>query len=147
MKPLFQDRLRNKQAYYDALEYAQRGSLDITDWLTWFLSQVEAATSHGVQEVGRVLARGYFWAEVRRLTLNDRQEMLLKNVLSPMNADLAVSNRRYRGITKTSRTTAVRDLAELAEMGLVIPFGEARSASYKVDLDRFLPDAFGVAAS
>lgn len=134
--------MKNKQSYYDALEHAQRGSLDITEWLMWFLSQVEAATRHGVQEVGRVLARGRFWAEVRRLRLNDRQEMVLKNVLSPMSADLAVSNRRYRAITNTSRATAVRDLTELAEMGLVIPFGETRAASYKVNVDRFLPDAF-----
>ena len=136
--------MRNKDAYYNALEQAQRGSLDITTWLIWFLSQVEAATRHGFQEVGRVLARGYYWAEVRKFTLNDRQEMMLKNVLSPMSADLAVSNRRYRAITKTSRATAVRDLAELAETGLVVPFGEARAASYRVNLERFLPDAFRV---
>jgi len=134
--------MRNKQVYYDALEHAQRESLDITDWLSWFLSQVEAATRHGVQEVGRVLARGHFWAEVRRLALNDRQMMMLKNVLSPMSTDLAVSNRRYRAITTASRATAVRDLAGLAEMGLVVPYGEARSASYRVDLDRFLPEVF-----
>jgi Fic family protein len=134
--------MRNKDAYYDSLEQAQRGSLDITTWLTWFLSQVEAATRHGFQEVGRVRARGYYWAEVRKFTLNGRQEMVLKNVLSPMSVDLAVSNRRYRAITKTSRATAVRDLSELAEMGLVVPFGEARAASYRVDLERFLPDAF-----
>ena len=134
--------MRNKQAYYDALEKAQRGSLDLTDWLVWFLAQVEAATQEGTQEVGRVLARREFWAEVRRLPLNDRQEMVLRNVLSPMSFDAAISNRRYRAITKTSRATAVRDLAELAAMGLVIPFGEARSASYRVDLDRFLPEGF-----
>jgi Fic family protein len=134
--------MRNKGGYCDALEQAQRGSLDITGWLRWFLSQVEAATGHGVQEVGRVLARAQFWAEVRRLPLNHRQEMALRSVLSPMSADLAVSNRRYRAITKTSRATAVRDLAGLAEMGLVIPYGEARSASYRVDLERFLPEAF-----
>lgn len=134
--------MKNRQAYYDALEHAQRGSLDITDWLAWFLGQVEAATGQGVQEVGRVLARGRFWTEVRRLPLNERQEKVLRSVLSPMSADLAVSNRRYRAITKTSRATAVRDLAALAEMGLVVPFGEARSASYRVDLDRFLPEAF-----
>jgi Fic family protein len=134
--------MKNKQAYYDALEHAQRGGLDITEWLTWFLSQVEAATSHGVQEVGRVLARGYFWAEARRLRLNDRQEMVLKNVLSPMSTDHAVSNRRYRAITGTSRATAVRDLTELSEMGLVVPYGEARSASYRVNLERFLPAGF-----
>ena len=65
-----------------------------------------------------------------------------RNVLSPMGEDLAVSNRRYRAITKTSRATAVRDLSALADMGLVLPCGEARSASYRVDLERFLPESF-----
>lgn len=135
--------MRNKKSYYDALEHAQRGTLDVTEWLMWFLAQVRAATDHGVLEVGHVLARGRFWAEANRLRLNDRQEMVLKNVLSPMCADLAVSNRRYRSITGTSRATAVRDLADLADMGLVVPYGEARSASYLVNLERFLPDGFG----
>lgn len=68
--------------------------------------------------------------------------MVLKNVLSPMSTNLAVSNRRYRAITGTSRATAVRDLADLAGKGLVVPYSEARSASYLVDLERFLPADF-----
>ena len=132
--------MKNKFAYYDALEQAQRGDLDVTNWLSWFLAQVQAATTAGVKEVGWVLARGRFWAEVRRLPLNDRQELMLKRVLAPASADLAVSNRRYRAITNTSRATAVRDLIDLATMKLVVPYGEARSASYLVDLERFLPE-------
>jgi Fic family protein len=134
--------MKNKKAYYDALESAQRGSLDVTGWLAWFLAQVEAATRQGVQEVGRVLARTRFWTEARSLRLNDRQEKVLRNVLSPMSADLGVSNRRYRAITGTSRATAGRDLAELSELGLVVPYGEARSASYLVNLERFIPEGF-----
>ena len=134
--------MRNRDSYYGALEEAQRGTLDVTRWLVWFLAQVEAATRQGVQEVGRVLARGSFWAEARRLRLNDRQSRALQNVLSPMSLDLAISNRRYRAVTGASRATAGRDLVELAELGLVIPFGEARGASYRVDLDRFLPEGF-----
>ena len=68
------------------------------------------------------------------------------NVLSPMSSGLAVSNRRYRAITGTSKATASRDLAELANLGLVVPFGAARASSYLVDLDRFLPDAFRTGA-
>jgi Fic family protein len=137
----------NREAYYGALERAQRGGLDVTDWLLWFLAQVEAATGDGFRAVGFVLARGRFWAEARRLPLNDRQEKVLRSVLSPMSPERAVSNRRYRAITKTSRATAVRDLTALAEMGLVVPFGEARSASYRVDLERFLPEPFQDPAS
>jgi Fic family protein len=134
--------LRTKDTYYDVLEQAQRGTLDITDWLVWFLLQVEAATRHGMQEVGRVLARGAFWAEARRHSLDDRQEKVLKAILSPTSPAPEVSNRRYRAITGVSRATAVRDLAKMAEMGLLVPYGETRSASYRVDVDRFLPELF-----
>lgn len=134
--------MRNKASYYEALERTQRGTLDITAWLAWFLSQITLAARQGVNEIGRVLARGRFWAEVRRLPFNDRQEMVLRNVLSPMSSDLAISNRRYRAITKASRATAVRDLNQLVEMGLATPYGEARSASYLIALDQFLPEGF-----
>jgi len=138
--------MRNKPAYYDALEHAQRGSLDITLWLEWFLAQVAASARHGIAELGSVLARSCFWAEAHTLPINDRQERVLVNVLSPMSSGLAVSNRRYRAITGTSKATASRDLAELANLGLVVPFGAARASSYLVDLDRFLPDAFRTGA-
>lgn len=134
--------LRNKAAYYDALEHAQRGSLDVSAWLEWFLSQVEAAAREGFQEMGRVLARSYFWAEVERLRVPERQRRVLHSVLSPMSPEMSISNRRYRAITGISRATSKRDLAELAEKGLVVPFGEARAASYRVNLEPFLPDAF-----
>ena len=134
--------MKNKAAYYDALEHAQRGSLDVNDWLEWFLSQVETAAREGFREIGRVLARGYFWAEVEKLRVPERQWKVLHSVLSPMSPEMSISNRRYRAITGISRATSKRDLAELAEKGLVVPFGEARAASYLVNLDPFLPDAF-----
>jgi Fic family protein len=134
--------MKNKAAYYDALEHAQRGSLDVSDWLEWFLSQVETAAREGVREIGRVLARSAYWAEVEKLRVTERQGKVLHGVLSPMSPEMTISNRRYRAITGVSRATAKRDLAELAEKGLVVPFGQARAASYRVNLDPFLPDAF-----
>jgi len=132
--------MKNKSAYYGALEVAQRGAMDLTAWLEWFLSQVEEGAKEGIREIGRVIARGYFWAEMKKLRVTDRQEKVLYNVLSPMSMDIDISNRRYRAITGISRATSKRDLAELAEKGLVVPFGAARSASYKVNLDKYLPD-------
>jgi len=136
--------LRAKDSYYDALEQTQRGSLDVTAWLAWFLAQVEAATRAGLREVGRVLARSAFWAEARRFRLEERQERALHAILSPMNPEADVSNRKYRALTGVSRATAQRDLAVLAGMGLLIPFGEARAASYRVALERWLPEGFEV---
>lgn len=134
--------MRNKQSYYDALENAQRGSIDITDWLEWFLSQVMQATQHGVREVAMVMARNRFWAMARKYSLNSRQEMVLKAILSPMSREDAVSNAYYCKLADTNRTTAARDLVELVGMDLLRPYGAGRSASYRVDLGRFTPDWF-----
>lgn len=131
--------MRNKQVYYDALESAQRGGLDITDWLAWFLSQVLQATQQGVREVAMVMARSRFWAMARQYSLNPRQEMVLKAILSPMSREDAVNNAYYCKLADTNRTTASRDLAELAGMDLLLPCGAGRSASYRVDLGRFTP--------
>jgi Fic family protein len=131
--------MRNKQDYYDALESAQRGGLDITDWLAWFLSQVMQATQHGVREVAMVMARSRFWAMARKFSLNPRQEMVLKAILSPMSREDAVSNAYYCKLADTNRTTASRDLAELVGLDLLRPYGAGRSASYRIDLSRFTP--------
>ena len=132
--------MRSKKNYYDALESAQRGSLDLTDWLTWFLIQVQRATRHGLLEVARVLARSRFWATARKYSLNARQEKVLKAMLSPMSREDAVSNSYYCKLADTNRTTAGRDLAELVDMGLLLPYGGGRSASYRVGLERFAPE-------
>jgi Fic family protein len=134
--------MRARPDYYAALQQAQRGALDVTPWLLWFLRQVQAAALDGVREVGLVLARSCFWEHVRQVGINDRQAAVLENLLAPMSQDTAVSNRRYRAITKVSRATASRDLAELANLGLVVPYGESRAASYRVDLERYLPEGF-----
>ncbi|MGH7869931.1 MAG: Fic family protein, partial [Candidatus Dormibacteraceae bacterium] len=56
--------MQNKGHYYDALEAAQQGSLDVTEWLIWFLDQVKAATATGADEILNVLARRQLWEKV-----------------------------------------------------------------------------------
>lgn len=131
--------MRNKNDYYDSLENAQRGNLDITNWLVWFLAQVYQATQQGVREIAMVLARSHFWASARKFKLNDRQETVLKAILSPTSREDAVSNAYYCKLADTNRTTAARDLAELVEMDLLRPYGGGRSSSYRVALDRYTP--------
>jgi len=132
--------MRNKEDYYDSLEHAQRGGLDITNWLVWFLTQVHEATQQGIREIALVLARSHFWATARKFKLNDRQETVLKAILSPLSQEDAVSNAYYCKLADTNRTTAARDLADLVEKDLLRPYGGGRTSSYRVVLDRFTPE-------
>ena len=128
--------IRDKDAYYDALEAAQGGNLDVTPWIAWFLGEVQKATHHGIEEILRVLARHRFWAQAERLDLNERQIEALRRALSPFNDGDGLSNRWYRKITSTNRTTATRDLGQLVALGLLEASGEKRGVAYRVRLER-----------
>jgi Fic family protein len=132
--------VRRKDAYYDALEQAQRGGLDVTAFVAWFLGEVREAARQGVEEVYRVLARSRFWARADQYHLNARQIKALRHALSPFNAESVLSNRKYRTITEAIRTTATRDLTQLVELGLLVLSGEKRGATYRVPLETFLPE-------
>jgi Fic family protein len=131
--------LRNREGYYAALEAAQRGTLDVTAWLGWFLGEAEGAIRHGIEEVHRVTARNLFWSRAERLPLNDRQVRALKWLLSPAAGAEHITNRFYRSFTDSNRTTALRDLTSLVDLGLLESGRGGRSTSYRVPLERFLP--------
>lgn len=133
--------MRNKDAYYDALESAQRGTLDATGWLLWFLKQAEAAMRHGLAEIQRVVTRSRFWAHANTLELNERQRTVLHQILGPGVLEYGVVSRsHYLKILRndTGTATATRDLKDLVEKGLMVPLeGKGRSSSYRVLLECF----------
>lgn len=136
--------LRHRPAYYEALERAQKGGLDLTDWIAWFLEELGQALEAGLREARLVLARSLFWAQASRLGLNERQEAGLRRALGPRGNEDAgeegtLSNRRYRAATGANRITSTRDLAHLVDLGLLVPHGAGRGAAYRVPLERFLP--------
>jgi Fic family protein len=140
--------LRNKAGYYDALERAQHGGLDITGFLDWFLEELREALDHGIREAFLVVARTKFWQHAAGLRLNDRQEKGLRSALAPRTdrspaEEGTLSNRHYRAVTGANRITATRDLAQLVELELLVAHGAGRGAAYRVPLERYLPGGDG----
>lgn len=136
--------IRNRNAYYDALEQAQRGPLDITPWMGWFLDQFQDAARNGIREVFRVAARTRFWEEAQGLGLNDRQIKVLHAALSPFNEHGGLShNLAKRVLQGISRPTITRDLRNLVVHGLIAPANPShhhgQGAAYQILLDKFLP--------
>lgn len=127
---------RQRRHYYDVLEATQRGGLDITPWLVWFLQQVAAACDLAQGTVARCLARARFWLRFGSVDLNENQRKVLSRLLEagPDGFEGGLTNRKYMGLTKTSRATAYRELADLVAKGCVVPTGAGgRSASYVLD--------------
>lgn len=126
---------RQRDAYYDALNAAQRGAGDATAWLAWFVGTFADACRASAALVDEALGRARFWSEHRHVTLNERQRKALNRMLDagPGRFDGGLTARKYVGMTGASRAAAGRDIAELVAAGLLVA-GAASGRSTYYDL-------------
>ncbi len=126
--------LEEREGYYDVLEKTQAGSLDITEWLTWFLGCLDRAIKQSSRISDSALEKELFWQDLkkRNLSPNDRQKKVLNKLFSGFEGKL--TRDKWMKITKTSSRTALRDIEELIAAG-VIEQEEAggRSTSYRLN--------------
>ena len=108
---------KEKQAYYRELEMAQRGDLDVTSWLVWYLSCVENALIHSDVLLDKIFTRAHFWSVHRGVILNERQQKMLTLLLDDFIGKLQTS--KWAKICKCSHDTASRDIRELIQLGLL----------------------------
>jgi Fic family protein len=131
--------LRERESYYEILERTQRDGLDVTDWLAWFLAQVEAAASAAEQTVANTLTKARFWLAHQATALNQRQRKVLNRLLDagPDGFEGGINTRKYGSLTRTSRATAYRELADLVEKGCLRAMGKGgRSSAYEIYAER-----------
>jgi Fic family protein len=126
---------RERDAYYAALNDAQRGTGDVTAWLAWFLAAFEHACRRSLSIVDESLVRARFWSEHRELEMNERQRKVLNRMLDagPGRFEGGLTTRKYVGMTGASPATASRDIADLVAKGLLAP-GAAGGRSTYYDL-------------
>ena len=127
--------LRKREHYYAILESTQRGNLDVTGWLLWFLAQVEAAANAAEQTVATTLAKARFWLGHQSTGINERQRKVLNRLLDagPDGFAGGINTRKYMSLTNISRATAYRELADLVEKGCLQQSGSSgRSSGYLV---------------
>ncbi len=120
---------RERNTYYAILEESQRGGLDITPWLEWFLGCLGRAIDGAEVTLAAVLRKARVWQEANRHPLNERQRLVLARLLDDFVGKL--TSGKYAKLAKCSPDTALRDLRELMEYGLLVR-GESggRSTSY-----------------
>ncbi len=120
---------RERKAYYDILERTQKGTLDVTGWLLWFLRMLDEAVGHAHRSLDAVLDKARFWQRVSGASLNARQVRVLNRLLDGFEGKL--TSGKWAALAKCSSDTALRDINELVAMG-VLRRSEAggRSTSY-----------------
>lgn len=119
---------RNK--YYDILESTQKGNLDITEWLTWFLDCLMQSMEQTEEIIKKTMVRAQFWETNKETLFNARQQKILQLLLDDFFGTLKVS--KYAKIAKTSTDTALRDLQDLVRKEVLEQIGSGRSTSYKL---------------
>ncbi|HLE68369.1 MAG TPA: Fic family protein [Vicinamibacteria bacterium] len=120
-----------RKDYYRQLEAAQRGDLDITSWLTWFLGCLGRALEGAEQVLASVLYKAKLWQRINRRPVNDRQRLVINRMLDGFQGFLTTS--KYAKLAKCSPDTALRDIRELLERRVLVQnSGGGRSTSYRL---------------
>ena len=105
-----QIRIERKE-YYHILEKTQKGDLDITEWIKWFLSCLINALNATEKILTRVLVKADFWNKHSKTIINERQKKVLNILLDEFEGKL--TSMKWAKITKCSKDTAIRDINDL----------------------------------
>lgn len=125
--------MQRRNQYYDILEKTQRGSLDITPWLDWFLDVLGDAMLQGQQRFERVVRKARFWRRHAQTVLNERQIKILNRMLNGWGEEFTegINASKYGSLGRVSKATSTRELADLVRKDCLhkLP-GGGRSTRY-----------------
>ncbi|MCG3764316.1 Fic family protein [Vibrio cincinnatiensis] len=126
--------LANRKSYYEILEQSQKGDLDITTWLMWFLNTLGETFTNVLEEIDKTVFKTNFWRNVDQTRLSSEQVKVLNRMLDG-DFDQGINTSQYHKVAKVSKPTASRHLAALVELGcLVKSDAGGRSTRYKLAL-------------
>lgn len=120
-----------RKEYYLQLESAQRGSLDITAWLVWFLTCLDRSIENTDTVLSSVLDKARVWQRVNQAPVNERQRRVINRMLDDFEGPMTTS--KYAKLAECSSDTALRDIQALLERGIIEKNpGGGRSSSYRL---------------
>ena len=118
-----------RNAYYEALEASQKGTMEVTEWQEWFLGCLTRAIAGAQDTLASVLLKARFWDRFATEPLNQRQVKVLNRMLDGVEGKLSSS--RWAKLAKCSQDTAYRDILDLMARGVLKRNpGGGRSTSY-----------------
>ena len=120
---------RERSTYYKILEKCQKGTLDITSWVEWFLGCLKRAIEASDETLEAILAKARFWENHAGEPFNDRQHSMINRLLNGFEGKLTSS--KWAKIKKCSQDTALRDINNLVEREILTKESAGgRSTSY-----------------
>ncbi len=123
--------LSERQRYYKVLQKVQHSSGDITEWLDWFLHCLKNAMLTTENTTRKIVRKAEFWKLHEHVPINERQRLMLNKLFEGFEGKLQTS--KWAKITKTSTDTALRDIKDLVEKGILQQTEEGgRNANYEL---------------
>ncbi len=123
---------KERKNYYAILEKTQKGGLDITSWIVWFLHCMQRAIEQSQLKLDMVIKKGQFWESVADRPFNARQRKVINRLLDGFEGKLTTS--KWSRIAHCSQDTAYRDILELMGWGILIKNPEGgRSTNYSLN--------------
>jgi Fic family protein len=122
---------KERNSYYDILEKAQKGSLDITNWFEWFLKCLLNSIESSEKLLEKVIYKHEFWLQNSKVSINDRQRKILNMLMDDFEGVLNTT--KWAKIGKCSQDTALRDIQDLIEKGILAKSEQGgRSTNYEL---------------
>jgi Fic family protein len=122
---------KERNSYYDLLEKTQKSGLDITSWLEWFLKCLLHSIENSETLLEKIIYKHSFWLKHSRLNINDRQRIILNMLMDDFEGVLNTT--KWAKIGKCSQDTALRDIQDLIEKGILIKSVQGgRSTNYEI---------------
>jgi Fic family protein len=120
-----------RKAYYDILEKTQKGTVDITGWMLWFLNCLDRALNATDEVLKKVLNKTKFWDRHAQTPIHERQRLLINKLLDGFEGKLTSS--KWASIAKCSADTALRDIQDLIQKEILEKENAGgRSTSYQL---------------
>jgi Fic family protein len=122
---------QERNEYYEILERTQKGTLDVTRWMEWFLACLSRAIDGAQTTLAAVLYKARFWQALRDVPINDRQRLVLNRLVDGFEGHLTTS--KWAALAKCSSDSALRDILDLVDRGVLVRnLGGGRSTSYSL---------------
>lgn len=122
---------RERESYYDVLEACQKGDLNITVWIEWFLACLKRALVQAESALAGILRKAEVWQRLGTGRINDRQRKILNRLMDGFEGGMTSS--KYARMTGCSTDTALRDIQGLVALGVLVQNpGSGRSTSYRL---------------
>lgn len=123
---------KERNTYYEILEKTQRGTLDITKWLEWFLACLDRSLAATEETLSEVFRTAKFWETHTSTPFNDRQKRMVLKLLDNFEGKLTTA--KWAKVMRCSHDTALRDVQDLIDKGVLVKEDAGgRSTSYNLN--------------